>query len=118
MRLPCCSISLWSDLMSKTSLPSGVRQSGTRPSPQQQRNLPPHTVNLRPVFEIEDEAVAHNFGEQMEEICLADSGGPGLGICQAIFFGASVNKNDIRVMKSSAFLQMLVVVIDPELKVA
>jgi len=34
------------------------------------------------------------------------------------FFGASVNKNDIRVMKSSAFLQMLVVVIDPELKVA
>jgi hypothetical protein len=43
--------------MSKTSLPSGVRQSGTRPSPQQQRNPPPHTVNLRPVFEIEDEAV-------------------------------------------------------------
>ena len=49
-------------------------------------NLPPHTVNLRPVFEIEDEAVAHNFGEQMEEICLADSGGPGLGsVRQSLF---------------------------------
>ena len=31
------------------------------------------------MFEIIDEAVAHNFGEQVEEICLADSGGPGLG---------------------------------------
>jgi hypothetical protein len=33
-------------------------------------------------------------------------------------FGARVNKNDIRVMKSSAFLRMLVVVIDRELKLA
>lgn len=42
-------------------------------------SLPPHTLNLRSMFETIHEAVAHNFGEQVEEICLADSGGPGLG---------------------------------------
>ena len=42
-------------------------------------SLPPHTLNLRSMFEIIHEAVARNFEEQVEEICLADSGGPGLG---------------------------------------
>jgi hypothetical protein len=43
------------------------------------KNLPPRTLNSRLMFEIIDETVADNFGEQVEEICLADSGGPGLG---------------------------------------
>ncbi len=44
-----------------------------------ERILPPHTLTLRPVFEVISEAVAYNFVEQVEENCLAGSGGPGLG---------------------------------------
>ena len=50
-------------------------------------NFLPHTVTLRPVFEVISETVAYNFGEQVEEeICLAGSGGPGLGpVRQSLF---------------------------------
>ena len=65
------------------------------------------------MFEIIHEGGAHNFGEQVEEICLADSGGPGLGsVRQSLWSQAP------RVMKASAFLQMFVVVIDRDLKLA
>ena len=63
------------------------------------------------MFETLYAAVAHNFREQVEEICLADSGGPGLGsVRQSLWSQAP------RVMKASAFLQMFVVVIDRELE--
>src|SRR6266536_1151033 len=101
MRLPCCSISLWGDLIRKTSLPQWVRQSGTKPSPQHQNNLPPHTLNLRSVFEIICEAAAHNFGEQVEEMCLADSRGPGLGSVRQSLWPASV-QNRMRELTSGA----------------
>jgi hypothetical protein len=42
-------------------------------------SLPPHTLNLRSMFETIDATVAQKAWEQVEEICLADSGGPGLG---------------------------------------
>jgi hypothetical protein len=70
------------------------------------------------MFEIIDETVADNFGEQVEEICLADSGGPGLGSVRQSLLVASVHKNNIRAMKASAFLQMLVVVIARKQKLA
>jgi hypothetical protein len=47
----------------------------------------------------------------MEEICLVDSGGPGLGsVRQSLWPQVSI--------KASAFLQMFVVVIDRERKLA
>jgi len=65
------------------------------------------------MFEIIDETVADNFGEQVEEICLADFGGPGLGsVRQSLWSQAP------RAMKAWAFLQMFVVVIDRDLKLA
>ena len=76
-------------------------------------SLPPHTLNLRSMFEIIHEAVAHNFGEQVEEICLADSGGPGLGSVRQPLWSQAP-----RAMKASAFLQMFVVVIDREPELA
>jgi len=37
-------------------------------------------------FRNEDEIASSNFEEQVEEICLADSGGPGLGsVRQSLF---------------------------------
>ena len=81
------------------------------------KNLPPRTLNSRLMFEIIDEAVAHNFGEQVEEICLADSGGPGLGsVRQSLWPQAS--RAGTMAMKASAFLQMFVVVIDREPELA
>jgi len=65
------------------------------------------------MFETIHEAVAHNFGEQVEEICLADSGGPGLGSVRQPLWPQAP-----RAMKASAFLQMLVVVIDREPELA
>jgi hypothetical protein len=76
-------------------------------------SLPPHTLNLRSMFETIHEAVAHIFGEQVEEICLADSGGPGLGSVRQSFWSKVP-----RTMKASAFLQMFVVVIDREPELA
>ena len=73
------------------------------------------------MFEIIDETVADNFGEQVEEICLADSGGPGLGsVRQSLWPQASRAGIMPRIlaMKASAFLQMFVVVIDRELELA
>jgi len=37
------------------------------------------TLTWRPLSETKSETVARNFEEQVEEICLADTGGPGLG---------------------------------------
>jgi hypothetical protein len=83
-------------------------------------SLPPHTLNLRPMFETIHEAVAHIFGEQVEEICLADSGGPGLGSVRQFLWSqlASSHNGPLRAMKASAFLQMFAVVIDREPELA
>jgi len=44
------------------------------------------TLTWRLVSEIKNETVARNFEEQVEGICLADSGGPGLGsVRQSLF---------------------------------
>ena len=38
------------------------------------------TLIWQPVAEIENETAARNFEEQVEKICLADIGGPGLDL--------------------------------------
>lgn len=73
------------------------------------------------MFEIIHEAVARNFEEQVEEICLADSGGPGLGsVRQSLLVASVASRRNARIlaMKASAFLQMFVVVIDREPELA
>jgi hypothetical protein len=50
------------------------------------KNLRPDTPSLWLSSENEDEIASSNFEEQVEEICLADSGGPGLGsVRQSLF---------------------------------
>jgi len=48
--------------------------------------LTPDTLTLGPVSEIRMKLLQSSFEEQVEEICLADSGGPGLGsVRQSLF---------------------------------
>jgi len=50
------------------------------------KNLRPDTVTLRPVSEYRMKLLQAIFEEQVEEICLAESGGPGLGsVRQSLF---------------------------------
>jgi hypothetical protein len=50
------------------------------------KKLHPDTLSLRAGFRNEDELLQAIFEEQVEEICLADSGGPGLGsVRQSLF---------------------------------
>ena len=71
------------------------------------------------MFEIIDETVADNFGEQVEEICLADSGGPGLGsVRQSLCRQASRRLCENLSDEGLRILQMFVVVIDRERKLA
>jgi hypothetical protein len=50
------------------------------------KKLHPDTLSLRPVFEMKMKLLQAIFEEQVEEICLADSGGPGLGsVRQSLF---------------------------------
>jgi hypothetical protein len=84
------------------------------------KKLPPRTLNLAPVFEIIDETVADNCGEQVEEICLADSGGPGLGSVRQSLCRQASREALCQYLSDEclAFLQMFVVVIDRERKLA
>src|SRR4030095_1297035 len=50
------------------------------------KKLHTDTLSLRPVFEMKMKLLQAIFEEQVEEICLADSGGPGLGsVRQSLF---------------------------------
>jgi hypothetical protein len=52
----------------------------------QQKNFTARHAHFGTGFRNEDEIASSNFEEQVEEICLADSGGPGLGsVRQSLF---------------------------------
>lgn len=74
------------------------------------------------MFETIHATVAQKFWEQVEEICLADSGGPGLGFVRQSLWAAGVaSRHNAHILGHEVlrhFLQMFVVVIDREPELA
>src|SRR5206468_6157468 len=85
MRVPRCSISLWSDVIGETSLPLCVRQSGRGLPARLQIILLLGTLTFPSVFEVISETVAHDLGTSGGDL----PGGlrrPRARVCQAISF--------------------------------
>jgi hypothetical protein len=73
--------------LAKLVRPHALSKDGTRRLHRgSKKNLHPDTLSLRPVSEMKMKLLQAIFEEQVEEICLADSGGPGLGsVRQSLF---------------------------------
>jgi hypothetical protein len=84
--LPHCSISLWSDLIREISAAQCVKQRRKETRPRHLEKITSGHAHFAAGFRNEDEIASSNFEEQVEEICLAESGGPGLGsVRQSLF---------------------------------
>jgi hypothetical protein len=65
---------------------NALSKEGTRRLYGSQKKITPRHAQFVARFRNEDEIASSNFEEQVEEICLADSGGPGLGsVRQSLF---------------------------------
>jgi hypothetical protein len=84
--LPRCSISLWSDLIREISAAQCVNQRRKETRPGHVKKITSGHAHFAAGFRNENEIASSNFEEQVEEICLAESGGPGLGpVRQSLF---------------------------------